>query len=411
MSSTEESEVSHRLHSITLIAGLEADINNLSRTVDLNVHGGAIIKKNAIVHGNILVGEFLNGNIVGDIFTSNIIATDIIDGITVTGNLMLENEHVLTSNVIHSNTIIGENGILVLNALDTIIMNSPESVVTGNITSINIGASDTVCASIGIFDTLDAKTQNKIDIIQDINLKNPGSTILFGDNVIRIGSNISSINDQHSVIIGGNILLNDVNNIVLGYNSTITGNNSVAIGYNTNSSHSRSVAIGYNAITQQDDEIVLGSSNISRLECQVPLTVVSDARDKKNIVPFNNGLQFLKTLNPVRFNLDPRTNYPDFNSDGSKIDRTPRVGFLAQEIEESQLKENCEFLNIVFKNEKYIIPWDESNTKLEQYHINLDHLHPVYVNAFKECDNIIQIQNTTIKSLEERIATLEYMLS
>ena len=64
------------------------------------------------------------------------------------------------------------------------------------------------------------------------------------------------------------------------------------------------------------------------------LTVTSDERDKGNVAPFTEGLNFIRGLEPIRFNFDPRGSYPETNwaPDGSKAELTPRIGSSAQPV-------------------------------------------------------------------------------
>jgi len=192
---------------------------------------------------------------------------------------------------------------------------------------------------------------------------------------------------------------------------------SIAIGTFATALQLNSTALGYNATTIAANQIQLGNAAVSSLRCQVALTVVSDQRDKTNIEPIHSGnaLNFVTSLNPVKFNFDSRSCYPDGVPDGTCIDPTQRVGFLAQDILECQANCNVEYLNIVQGPD--IIPLiHEGNItgNIEQYSVITDHLHPVYVNAFKELKGhiesleiLISSQNNIIANLESRIIQLE----
>lgn len=144
MSASQENAISKTFHTLKLIAGLDASPTNKTRLVDLNVQGGVIIKKNMIVCGNIDVGDFINANITGDIFTSNIIATNMTEGITVNGNLIIDNEFIITSNIIQANTITSEEDTLTLQTTDMIIINTPETILTGNLIVGNVNIGDVI---------------------------------------------------------------------------------------------------------------------------------------------------------------------------------------------------------------------------------------------------------------------------
>jgi hypothetical protein len=160
-----ENAITKAYHSLTLIAGLEATIENKARPVDLNVLGGGIFHRNLVVCGNIDVGDFLNGNVDGNIFTNYITASNSSQGITVIGDLIIDDDYTLTANVISANTIVNNNGDdLTLEATDMIILNSPTVVVTGNIEA------DRMCAPIIQTDLLEPKSGTTLDIGGDVNL-------------------------------------------------------------------------------------------------------------------------------------------------------------------------------------------------------------------------------------------------
>ena len=105
-----------------------------------------------------------------------------------------------------------------------------------------------------------------------------------------------------------------------GYYMT-TGAGNITIGGQT-------AAGGYapaQAITTQDNYISMGSTSATNAYIQIAWTVVSDARDKTNIVPVTHGLNFINQLNPVAYQFTD-----------NRIDKNPtgdvRYGFLAQEI-------------------------------------------------------------------------------
>jgi hypothetical protein len=111
--------------------------------------------------------------------------------------------------------------------------------------------------------------------------------------------------------------------------SSQNANNSVAIGYSAGQDiqGANMIVIGSGAApatTTSANTITLGSSAITVLRCQVTsITALSDARDKKNIESLPTGLDFVNSLNPVKFDWNMR--------DGGKIDM-PDTGFIAQDL-------------------------------------------------------------------------------
>ena len=85
-------------------------------------------------------------------------------------------------------------------------------------------------------------------------------------------------------------------------NTTGTGNTTLGsfAGFELTTGHNNTL-IGMNSQPSSptvSTEITLGNSLICTLRCQVDLTVLSDARDKKNISDLSFGLDFLKKIKP-----------------------------------------------------------------------------------------------------------------
>ena len=186
------------------------------------------------------------------------------------------------------------------------------------------------------------------------------------------------------------------------YNNT-TGYVNTAIGYHAGSTATAGTnltLIGYNAqpsSSSANNEITLGDANVAALRCHVTsITSLSDARDKKNIQDLQLGIDFLMKLKPRQFNWDRRDWYQNNISDGSKMKQTPTAGFIAQELDAVQTKENAEWLNLVLKS---------NPDKLEATYGNLL---PVMVKAIQDIkkekdEQIARLQaenNILVKRLE-----------
>ena len=202
--------------------------------------------------------------------------------------------------------------------------------------------------------------------------------------------------------------------IAIGHNAVAGTLDSIAIGGYASipyvmgaSTGSNSLCIGHNVSVTTSNTIRLGNGSTSSFQCQVALTVLSDERDKANIAPIDTGLDFVTSLNPVKFNFDSRECYPDGIPDGSKADTTQRVGFLSQDIMECQSNCNVEYLNIVQGPNTVQIRENGNITgNIEQYSVILDHLHPVYVNAFKEMKIMIEDLQGVVANLQSQIDAL-----
>jgi len=85
--------------SMTLIGGYDCDPNNPRKGIDLRVKGGALIEKSFCVLGNINVAGILSGQINGNLLTDKIQETELMQGIQVCGNLLLDENSSLIGNI------------------------------------------------------------------------------------------------------------------------------------------------------------------------------------------------------------------------------------------------------------------------------------------------------------------------
>ena len=111
----------------------------------------------------------------------------------------------------------------------------------------------------------------------------------------------------------------------------IDGSNNIIIGFNSQPSN-KSVS----------NEIILGNNTVGVLRCNVTtITSLSDARDKKDVVSLENGLEFVSKLNPVSFMWNMR--------DGGKVD-IPSHGFIAQELQRVQKDTGLTIPDLVYES-------------------------------------------------------------
>jgi len=99
-------------------------------------------------------------------------------------------------------------------------------------------------------------------------------------------------------------------------------------------------------------------------------------------------------LKPRLFNWDKREWYKDKKADGNKMQKTPTAGFIAQELDEVQTKENAEWLNLVLKN---------NPEKLEATPGNLL---PVMVKALQE----LKAENSELKDKLDKFERMQTVL-
>ena len=153
--------------------------------------------------------------------------------------------------------------------------------------------------------------------------------------------------------------------------SNTTGAANTGFGQSAGSSittGSYNLCLGYDAEHSSatvDDEVVLGDSHIATLRCNTQtISSLSDARDKVEVEPSPLGVDFLNTLNPVKFKWDTR--------EGNSKDGTHEIGFIAQELQAVQKESDTEYLKMVI---------DENPDRLEA---SYGQLVPILVQAIKE---------------------------
>jgi hypothetical protein len=183
-------------------------------------------------------------------------------------------------------------------------------------------------------------------------------------NSIAIGSNALNQNDggYQNTAVGRSASFDNTSgyrNTSLGYQAgctTTTGNYNTSLGYNAHTSSATS-----------SGQFTLGDSNITNLRCNdQTISSLSDGRDKTDVEDLPLGMEFLKTLRPVKFKWETR--------DGSAKDGTYEAGFIAQELLAAQESADADYLRAVLT---------DNPEKLEAAYAKLL---PVIVQALKDVD-------------------------
>tara|TARA_B100000963_G_scaffold269857_2_gene238013 strand:+ start:3033 stop:4850 length:1818 start_codon:yes stop_codon:yes gene_type:complete len=163
-------------------------------------------------------------------------------------------------------------------------------------------------------------------------------------------------------------------NICIGYNSgaditsaadnTIVG--SEAAGNLTTGGNN--IVLGHNAQPSSNtvsNEITLGDSGIATIRCNTQtISSLSDKRDKTDINTLDLGLDFVKSLNPVKFKWETR--------DGNGKDGSYEAGFIAQDFQQLQKENDADYLGLVM---------DQNPDRLEA---SYGKLVPILVKAIQE---------------------------
>ena len=193
---------------------------------------------------------------------------------------------------------------------------------TGNIAigvqtlQANTGANNTAVGYLALFSNTSGSQNNAfgVDALGDNTIGEYNNA--FGYEALT--TNISS-NRNNAFGYGALRVATGSFNTALGHSagSTLTtGANVTCVGYNAQPS-----AVGVS------NQVVLGDTSVGTFRCQVALTVVSDERDKTNIVDIPVGLDLISKVRPVSFEWNQR--------DGNRIGRK-EFGFTAQQLQTAQ---------------------------------------------------------------------------
>ncbi len=216
-----------------------------------------------------------------------------------------------------------------------------------------------------------------------------GQNIGSGSNCVIIGNEAGLFGSgSYNVAIGGGTLSAasgaGSNNVAVGFNAgndVTTGDDNTFIGTNagdTVTTGDNNIALGHDAAPSSNtvsNEITLGDSNIATLRCNVQtISSLSDRRDKTNINTLDLGLDFVKSLNPVKFKWETR--------DGNGKDGSYEAGFIAQDFQQLQKDNDADYLKLVM------------DTNPDRLEASYGKLIPVLVKAIQE----LTIEVETLKS-------------
>jgi hypothetical protein len=133
--------------------------------------------------------------------------------------------------------------------------------------------------------------------------------------------------------------------LTTGKNNTLLGTNAGYSGTNNLTTAENVTLIGYNAqasASNATNEITLGDTNVTTLRCGTStIASTSDARDKKEIVDSEYGIEFINTLKPREFTWAKRDG-------GESMNGKRRLGFIAQELLEAMPNNENEVLDLVY---------------------------------------------------------------
>jgi len=201
-------------------------------------------------------------------------------------------------------------------------------------------------------------------------------------------------------------------NVAIGFQSlryNTDGYRNIAIGYRTNynssaTSYNNTIAIGALALVGASNQVRIGNSSITSIGGYANWSNVSDKRFKKNINENVLGLEFIKKLRPVTYNLDVEAiarfnKIPEdersFDSESAKSSII-QSGFIAQEVEQAAKEIGYNFSGV-----------DKPDNANDSYSIRYAEFVVPLVKAIQEQQEIIDRQGKAITNLQQELKKLK----
>jgi hypothetical protein len=135
--------------------------------------------------------------------------------------------------------------------------------------------------------------------------------------------------------------------------------------------------LGFGAQTSllsSSNQVVLGNGDVTIIRAAVTtITSLSDARDKKDVLPLTTGIDFVKDLKPVTFKWDHRD--PEITARRG----FPDMGFIAQDLLETEIKHGT-------KNHTQLV----HDANPDQLEASYSRLVPVLVKAIQELSEEVE---------------------
>jgi hypothetical protein len=148
-------------------------------------------------------------------------------------------------------------------------------------------------------------------------------------------------------------------NTALGYyagQDLVSGSFNTFVGratYTTNGAISNSMALGDAVSVTASNQVRIGNAGVSSIGGQVGWTTLSDGRFKRNVREDVPGLDFIRRLRPVTYELDRAAISAFLSGSGEAADTakgpepsTPESGFIAQEVETAVQKTGFSFSGV-----------------------------------------------------------------
>lgn len=191
--------------------------------------------------------------------------------------------------------------------------------------------------------------------------------------------------------------------IAIGDSAFNSGLRSIAIGSKAKATGSNSIVIGSNSTVTADNQVYFGNSATVSIGGVVNWTATSDQRFKTGVAEDVIGLEFIKMLRPVTYNMDPNAIENHFGRELPKelqaaADEKAKIrytGFLAQEVEMAAQASGYDFSGIDTPKEGH----DAYGIRYAEFVVPL-------VKAIQEQQMIIEGQNQEIQAYQSALENL-----
>jgi len=244
----------------------------------------------------------------------------------------------------------------------------------------------------------------------------------FRNTAIGYNAILSNTNGAYNTALGyealqsldGHVTLQTaIFNTAVGYQASsniTTGSYNTSIGYNsgpTLGALSNTTALGYGAVPTTSNQVRLGNAPVSVIGGSANWSNLSDRRLKTNIKEDIAGLDFIKKLRPVSYNLDMDAI--------ARFEKTPdslrlrdaeqlkakeiQTGFIAQEVEAAAKEVDFDFHGIVK-------PYNSEGTYALRY---AEFVVPL-VKAMQEQQDIIEAQKEELKGIRLELEEIKALL-
>lgn len=230
---------------------------------------------------------------------------------------------------------------------------------------------------------------------------NAVSNTVVGENAMN-----ESTGAEENTMLGhsaGTVIGTGKRNTFVGANagtSLKNNNTATALGYNALnnpdlSGYSNITGLGTNSSVSGSNQVQLGNSSATPYSFQA-LQVRSDRRDKANIESTTLGLEFIKKLKPVEYQLDIRESYDEkgIEKDGSLVRERKHQGFIAQDV-----KDVADDMGIDFAGVQH----HEVKGGKDVYSLGYEEFIAPIIKAMQEQQKMIEDQAKEIEELKRKI--------